>query len=68
MSKPLNVLLLGAGSRGFFAYGPYALAHPQALKFVAVAEPNPVRRARFAETHAIPEAYQFESWERLSPT
>ena len=44
MSQPLEVVLIGAGQRGARAYGPYAHKHPEQLRFVAVAEPNPIRR------------------------
>ena len=65
MTKPITAVLLGAGARGHFSYGPYAQAHPDELKFVAVAEPNPIRRARFAEAHGIPPERQFVTWEDL---
>jgi predicted dehydrogenase len=65
MSNPMTAVLLGAGIRGAFAYGPYALAQPDELKFVAVAEPNPVRRARFAEAHHIPPERQFSHWQEI---
>jgi predicted dehydrogenase len=65
MSKPVTAVLLGAGSRGYFSYGPYALAHPDELKIVAVAEPHPVRRERFASAHGIPRERQFVTWEDL---
>lgn len=61
----ITAVLMGAGGRGSFAYGPYALANPDQLRFVAVAEPDPVRRARFAEAHAIPAERQFTSWKDL---
>ena len=60
---PVTAILFGAGNRGARAYAPYALEHPQDLKFVAVAEPNDVRRAQFAEAHNIPSENQFRSWE-----
>lgn len=63
MSKPITAVLFGAGMRGAYAYGPYALVHPDELKFIAVAEPNPIRRARFAEAHDIPPEHQFSNWE-----
>jgi predicted dehydrogenase len=63
MTQPITAILLGAGLRGANAYGPYALAHPSELKFVAVAEPDPVRRARFATAHNIPPERQFTTWE-----
>ncbi len=57
--------MVGAGQRGYQAYGPYALAHPDRLRFVAVAEPDDQRRARFAQAHAIPAHRQFRTWEEL---
>ncbi len=60
-----SAVLLGAGSRGLMAYGPYASAHPEELEFVAVAEPQRERRERFAAEHCIPPARQFDSWEAL---
>jgi predicted dehydrogenase len=65
MTTPITVALCGAGGRGFYAYGPYALHHPDELRFVAVAEPNAERRARFAQAHGIPPERQFASWEEL---
>jgi predicted dehydrogenase len=62
---PVTAVLCGAGGRGHFAYGPYARKHPEQLRFVAVAEPNDVRRKRFADAHNIPPARQFHSWEQL---
>lgn len=62
MSEPITVLLFGAGARGAEAYGPYALAHAGEIKFVAVAEPNQVRRERFARDHHISAEHCFESW------
>jgi predicted dehydrogenase len=65
MSQPLTAILIGAGSRGYEAYSPYALAHPDEIRFVAVAEPHDARRARFAQAHAIPPERQFRTWEDL---
>jgi predicted dehydrogenase len=62
MAKPLTALLFGAGARVGEAYGPYALANPDQIKFVAVAEPNLARRERFARDHTIPADRCFESW------
>lgn len=63
--KKINAILIGAGQRGAEAYGPYALQHPSEIQFVAVAEPDPERRARFSQQHNIPAENQFESWEPL---
>ena len=65
MTKPLTAILIGAGDRGYGAYGPYALAHPDEIRFVAVAEPHDARRARFAQAHAIPPERRFRTWEDL---
>ncbi len=61
----VDAVLIGAGSRGTFAYGTAALAHPAHVRFVAVAEPDPERRARFANQHALPPDRCFASWEDL---
>jgi predicted dehydrogenase len=65
ISPSIRAILIGAGQRGADVYGLYAQHHPDQIRFVAVAEPNPARRARFAEQHGIPSQYQFESWEPL---
>ena len=54
MPDPIRILLFGAGNRGAETYGRYGLQHPQGVRFVAVAEPNPIRRAQFAADHNIP--------------
>lgn len=64
-SMPLKAVLIGAGQRGALDYAPFATLHPDALKFVAVAEPNPQRRASFARKHDIKPEFQYESWEEL---
>lgn len=65
MSQPITAVMVGAGTRGYYAYGPYALEHPNEIRFVAVAEPDPVRRERFAKAHNIPQARQYASWQAL---
>ena len=50
---PLTAVLAGAGQRGHFAYGRWALEHPALLRFVAVVDPDESRRARFAAAHDI---------------
>lgn len=65
MTTPMQAILIGAGQRGMDAYAPYALEHPDQIQFVAVAEPDPERRARFSAIHKILAEYQFESWEPL---
>lgn len=65
MASPIKAVLIGAGQRGAEVYGEYALAHPKRIQFVAVADPDPARRALFAAKHQIPDNRQFESWEPL---
>jgi len=65
MPQPITAILIGAGNRGAEAYGPYALAHPDEIRFIAVAEPHEARRNRFAQAHAIPSERQFHTWEDL---
>jgi hypothetical protein len=65
MAQPVTAVLVGAGNRGTYAYAPYALEYPDELRFVAVAEPHPVRRERFARAHNIPPERQFNTWEEL---
>ena len=65
MTQPIEAILIGAGDRGYSAYGPYALAHPDELRFVAVAEPHDVRRGRFAQAHNVPPERQFHTWEDI---
>ncbi|MGO4345283.1 Gfo/Idh/MocA family protein [Paenibacillus sp. MCAF9] len=63
--RTLTAVLLGAGSRGRYIYGPYAEKFPNELKMVAVAEPNEERRKRFAEIHQINQEHVYDSWEKV---
>ena len=65
MSRPLEVVLIGAGNRGARAYASYAFDHPQEVRFVGVAEPDPIRRQRFAADHDIDDAQCFADWREL---
>ncbi len=62
----VSMALMGAGQRGTFAYGPFALKAPNELRFVAVAEPQPDRRSRFAAlSTGSRRNVEFSSWEDL---
>jgi predicted dehydrogenase len=61
----VDAVLVGAGDRGTFTFGQVALDHPDTVRFVAVAEPDPERRARFAARHRIPAERCFETWQKL---
>ncbi len=64
-NEPIEAVLIGAGGRGTFAYGAYALGHPEDVRFTAVAEPDAARRARFAAQHNVPPERTYERWEDL---
>ena len=66
MTAPLEVVAIGAGSRGTYAYAPYANEHPDQLRFVAVAEPIAERRERFAQLYNVPRENCFASWEDIA--
>lgn len=61
----MDVLLVGAGSRGRDTFGSYALRHPERMRVVAFAEPDETRREVFATAHRIPEARSFRDWRPL---
>jgi predicted dehydrogenase len=65
MANPVALALIGAGNRGTHAYATYAKAFPQEVRFVAVAEPDPVRRNYFAHEHDLGPDQCFESWDEL---
>ena len=66
MSRPVEAVLIGAGYRGYYTFGMYALEHPNEIRYVAVAEPNEELRERFARAHNIPPERCFRSWEDLA--
>ena len=65
MSKPIEIAIIGAGSRGMYAYASYALRHPDQVRIAAVAEPDRIRRERVAELHDLDDSRCFGSWEEL---
>ena len=64
-SKPISVIVIGAGNRGWRAYSSYGLKFPEELKVVGVAEPIPYRRERISKAFNIPKDKQFETWEHV---
>lgn len=62
--SPIRVITLGAGNRGN-VYGGYAVAHPDEMDIVGVAEPIPLRNERYTQKHNIPEENRFPTWERV---
>ena len=58
LSKPVTVMVIGAGSRGR-TYARYAEKFPKSMKVVGVADLNPHRREAMAKKHNIPAENQF---------
>ncbi len=63
--RPVTVIVLGAGNRGWNAYSSYAKKFPDELKIVGVAEPIPYRRERISKAFEIPPENQFTTWEHV---
>jgi predicted dehydrogenase len=61
----ITLAVIGAGSRGEGAYGGWAIRHPDRARVVAVAEPRPVRRERFAAAHGIDPSNAVADWRDL---
>ncbi|NEW04767.1 Gfo/Idh/MocA family oxidoreductase [Paenibacillus sp. SYP-B3998] len=59
-----RIAIIGAGLRGDI-YANYALKHPHEVQVVAVAEPNPSRRASFQKRHHIEDAHCHSDWRSL---
>lgn len=64
MSKPVEIIIVGAGDRGS-EYSKYAILHPDQAKIIGVAEPRPFYRQRMADKHQIPAENVFEDWRAL---
>lgn len=60
--KPVTAIVCGAGNRGN-VYGDYAIAYPDKLDIVGVAEPITIRNERYTRKHAIPQENRFKTWE-----
>jgi len=62
---PITAVLVGAGNRGTLAYGDYALHKPEALRIVAVADPDTTRLQRFQRSHHLSDPGCFPDWKPL---
>lgn len=60
----IEIIMIGAGNRGYEAYGKIILKRPD-IKVVAVAEPNDSKRESFSKEHKIPPDRQFKTWEEI---
>jgi predicted dehydrogenase len=64
-SGPVRAVLIGAGNRGREVYGAWARRNQDKLRIVAVADPDPARRAAAASEHGIPDSLAFADWRGL---
>lgn len=63
--RKVKIALIGAGDRGKDRYGAYGLQFSDKVEFVAVAEPNELRRNEFVQEHNISAENIFTTWEEL---
>lgn len=59
--QSFTAILTGGGKRGN-RFGAFALANPDQLRFVGIAEPQPERRQAIAQQHLLPTAQCFSDW------
>ena len=65
MKKPVSVIILGAGGRGF-AYANLALKAPKLCKIVGVAEPRDFHREKMVAEQGIAPEMTFRDWKELA--
>ncbi len=63
--KPITAIIVGAGHRSMI-YASLALTHPEMLKIVGVADPNPTRRNLVRETFGFSGDMCFSSADELA--
>jgi predicted dehydrogenase len=62
--NPIDIIVVGAGDRGN-VYAEYAIAHPDRVRVVGVAEPREYYRKKMAEEHAIDQENVYEDWKEI---
>ncbi|MCD9025850.1 Gfo/Idh/MocA family protein [Cohnella silvisoli] len=63
-SKPITVIIVGAGNRSF-VYASYANLHPEQLQIVGVVDPDPVRRQMTIDQFGMDPVRQWDNVEQL---
>lgn len=63
--KPVELLIIGAGSRGK-VYATYALAHPEQARVTGIAEPREFFRNQMARQHKVDPANVVDDWRQLA--
>lgn len=64
-SKPVRLLIIGAGDRGT-GYAKYAELCPDKAAVAGVAEPRDFQRSQLAAAHGIPLAHVFTDWKQAA--
>ena len=62
---PVRLAIVGAGNRGRHVYAAWCRRHPEEARVVAVADPDPVRRAAVGDDHRIAPSHRHARWEAL---
>ena len=62
LDKPVTAITCGAGNRGN-VYGDFAIAYPDQLDIIGVAEPIAIRNERYTKKHNIKTENRFNTWE-----
>ena len=65
MKKPITAIIVGAGHRSII-YGEYSFSHPDDLKIIGIADPDPGRVKQTVEKFGIAEDMCFSSAEELA--
>lgn len=65
MEKPVTFAICGLGIRGMEAYASFQKLHPEKMKIVAGADPDPERRAALQREYGVPADRCFETGEAL---
>ena len=63
--KQITAVIAGAGGRGM-GYSTFALAHPERLRIVGVAEPLEYNRGKMIQMHDLPSEAVFTDWRDLA--
>lgn len=65
MKKPITMVIGGLGVRGYEVYASYAYRHPQNVTVVAVADPDPEKRAAAKARFHLPDSACYPDMETL---
>nr|WP_318686457.1 Gfo/Idh/MocA family oxidoreductase [uncultured Acetatifactor sp.] len=64
-NRPVTVVIIGAGGRGYLSYAPFAKKYPNQMQIVGVAEPDEKRRRTLQDEYVLSANRCFSSAEEL---